>query len=375
MGFGFGFNVGPLRWSGSIRGGGFGGIFLPLIIFGLLCGVGAVLRESWIEIGGAFLVGVVWLGNTFLFVYYCHLSRRHELVRTQLGDGFNYEGWWWYSWFSDFVVFPLWWLAIELIGFKAPLNGTEFSDMVTRFAVWYQLFRIFWVVVHCLPSLLGLYSKTKPQRLALKVEREQELAHYWIAKKSCSSCGGIVRRKRNQFYIFCKQCQKEHSHLNYPELVDAEFQQELARREEEGRKEAAKELARKAEIDVEWRKEFALEIKIKADNAAEHRLVTQLIEKWRKRAQAAMNDVDAEVRKVLNPSPGDIVDEVALRHVFKAAEKSLEVTDSRLEQKDEFTNYLTTQKRVLEDLMTAIKSQTGLNLSGIDPATIENSGA
>jgi parvulin-like peptidyl-prolyl isomerase len=181
-----------------------------------------------------------------------------------------------------------------------------------------------------------------------------------ISANPCSRCGGEVQRNKKKFVIRCDKCNYEHSYLHYPDLVDASFQQELERLELEQKQ---REIERRLEEDRQ------------AEGLAEHQLRLRSNETWREEIRSAVNDVDVEVRKVLNRSPGDIVDEVALRHVFKAAEKSLEVTDSRLEQRAEFTNYLAAQKRVLEDLMTAIKSQTGLNLSGMNPATIENSGA
>jgi hypothetical protein len=347
MGFGFGFNLGPLRWGGSFRGGGGSGeALLYLIIAGFVV---MAFRPVFEFIAFCVVILSVHVLSAYLM----------WLAEPKAQRSADFFGFFLFSFFTDCVL--------AMLGFVFVLFDNWLT--YTQAAVIYLGWRVVVISPFYVISLFDLLDKkfvlTKWQRDMVERDsgetyQEYVRRYFLISANPCSRCGGEVRRNKKKFVISCAKCNYEHSYLHYPDLVDASFQPELERLELEQKQ---REIERRLEEDRQ------------AKVLAEHQLRLRAKKAWREEIRSAVNDVDVEVRKVLNPSPGDIVDEVALRHVFKAAEKSLEVTDSRLEQKDEYTNYLTTQKRVLEDLMTAIKSQTGLDLSGIDPATIENSGA
>ena len=368
MGFGFGFNLGPFRAGGSFRGpGATDEEWASLVVVVLSIVVPVFIFQVVLEL---ITDPYFW----FVMLVGCLPSVTLLLAHVATLDHVSIGGWW-EKRDGSFVLLALPAAGYEILffvwdsdGFGLRVDRDGFQLRATALYVLilfgYLVGEFLWMyftvrIVGGRPLLdkrLGKLFEIKERRRLLEANREYVRKYFLTSSNPCSRCGGEVRRNKKEFSIRCNKCNYEHSHLHYPDLVDASFQIELDRLELE-------------------QKQRELEEDRQSKALAEHQLRLRANETWREETRSAMNAVHMQVQTILNPSSGDIVDEVALRHVFKAAEKSLEVTDSRLEQKAEFTNYLATQKRVLEDLVTAIKSQTGLNLSDIDPATIENSGA
>jgi len=367
MGFGFGFNLGPFRAGGSFRGPGATDEEWASLVVSVL----------WITVP-VFIFQVVLEFITdpnfwFVMLVGCLPSVTLLLAHVATLDHVSIGGWW-EKRDGSFVLLALPAAGYEILffvwdsdgfGLRVDRDGFQlratalYALILFGYLVGEFLWMYFTVRIVGGPPLfdkrLGKLFEIKERRRLLEASQEYVRKYFLTSSSPCSRCGGEVQRNKEKFSIRCNKCNYEHSHLHYPDLVDASFQIELDRLELE-------------------QKQRELEEDRQAKALAEHQLGLRANETWRKETRSAMNAVHRQVQKILNPSPGDVVDEAALRHAFEVVERLLPVSDSRLLHNLVTKKIIDTNRRVLRDLATTVKNQIGLDLSSTVHSATETLG-
>lgn len=344
MGLGFGFNLGPFRWGGSFRGGGGSG---EALLYVIIAGFVLMAARAVLEIALYFVViGIVLFVAHFLSVFLMRLS-----VPKHLRNGDAVNGFVMYSLLADFAA-----LVIGLVvAFFVPKNFDPLGQMSTLETVGAYLgWRVIVIVSVFALSLLVKLLEIREQRRSLNALEDYRRANFVISKNPCSQCGGEVQRNKKDIFIHCDKCKYEHSYLQYPDLADDWFVLELKQREhvlKQREEERQRELAQ----------------------ATERRLDEQSVDAWRRQARSAMNDVDLEVRKVLNPSPGDVVNKSTLGNVFEIAVRSLLISDPRLRNNLAVEKEAIKSGRVLQQLAEQLELAAGIRIDSASASVVGTS--
>lgn len=346
MGLGIGFNLGPFRASGSFRGGdgdGDGGNALLYLI-----------AAGFVLMAASYILEFILFAVIFIPIYFAIQLMTVFMIRLSVPESFRKKqdavfGFFLISLAADCGALVI---GIVIALFAPPWLDDWFSNLgylelvagylglrlagVGASAVWHFRRRRFE------KKALQIAQEAEKRALQIAQEADEEFrrVNFLVSNISCSLCGGEVQRSKQDFEINCTSCGFRHSHKSFPDLVDEPFRLELERLH-----------------DLRQRQEL-----IRAAVVAERELEEKTIQAWRRRARSAMHDVDLEVRKVLNPSPGDTADLNALRRVFDVANKSIEVSEVRLGQIQLIAKESATFRRILQQL----EEQIPISIKQID---------